>query len=55
MKPSDCTMIDLLAFFSNSALLGYLALKPLSHIRENWELTWDPDEQHYESGALPIC
>jgi len=29
---------DIKGFFDNSGLLDYLVLRPLSHIRENWEL-----------------
>jgi hypothetical protein len=35
------------AFFSNSALLGRLTLRPLSRIRDNWELTCDADSHRY--------
>ncbi|MBI2722483.1 MAG: hypothetical protein HYX39_09935 [Bacteroidetes bacterium] len=34
-------------FFSNSGLLDYLVLRPLSHIELNWELTWDEAENKY--------
>ena len=40
-------MINTKEFFSNSDLLDYLVLKPLSHIKGNWELTWDNDKQEY--------
>lgn len=35
-------------FFANSALLEYFATKPLSHIRANWELTWNKETKCYE-------
>ena len=35
-------------FFANSALLEYFATKPLSHIRANWELTWNKETNCYE-------
>ena len=35
-------------FFRNSALLDYLVLRQLSHIKGNWELIWDDDKQVYE-------
>lgn len=34
-------------FFYNSAFLDIYVLKPLSHIRENWDLSWDPDVKRY--------
>lgn len=39
---------DIKDFFDNSGLLDYLVLRPLSHIRENWELTWDNENEEYE-------
>ena len=35
-------------FFANSALLEYFVTKPLSHIRNNWELTWNEETKCYE-------
>lgn len=35
-------------FFANSALLEYFVTKPLSHIRNNWELTWKEETKCYE-------
>ncbi len=35
-------------FFANSDLLDYMVLRPLSHINESWELTWDRQNQEYE-------
>lgn len=35
-------------FFDNSEFLDYMALRPLSHIRPNWELTWDFDNCKYK-------
>lgn len=34
-------------FFSNSDYLDRLVLRPLSHIKSNWELTWDEDLNKY--------
>ena len=35
-------------FFKLSDFLNYLVLRPLSHIRGNWELTYDIDNDSYE-------
>lgn len=35
-------------FFYNSNILDYLALRPLSHINENWELIWNNEKNKYE-------
>jgi len=35
-------------FFRNSELLDALALRQLSHINGNWELTWDESSDQYE-------
>jgi len=35
-------------FFRDSELLDYMVLRPLDHIRPNWELTWNEDEERYE-------
>ena len=48
MKKPDLSVINTKEFFSNSDLLDYLVLRPLSHIKGNWELTWDGDRQEYE-------
>ena len=34
-------------FFYKSEELDYLALRPLSHIKPNWELRWDHETQNY--------
>lgn len=34
-------------FFSCSDWVDHQVLRPLSHIRGNWELTWDHDSQSY--------
>lgn len=39
---------DIKGFFDNSGLLDYLVLRPLSHIRENWELMQDNVNEEYE-------
>jgi hypothetical protein len=41
-------MVDAKKFFWQSESLDYLALRPLSHIKGNWELTWDSEEGKYE-------
>lgn len=40
-------MIDARAFLKNSETFDRLALMPLSHIRANWELTWDDGLARY--------
>lgn len=35
-------------FFRQSDLLDALALRQLSHINGNWELTWDEESGQYE-------
>lgn len=34
-------------FFQWSDTLDYLVLRPLSHIRSNWETRWDSDKRKY--------
>lgn len=34
-------------FFSDSDYLDHMVLRPLSHIRMNWELTWDRETETY--------
>ncbi len=41
-------MIDTKEFFRQSDLLDRLSLRPLSHIKGNWELSWDGDNEKYE-------
>jgi hypothetical protein len=48
-EKSDSKVINTRLFFSHSALLGHLVLRQLSHIKDNWELTWDEDKYEYES------
>lgn len=36
-------------FFADSAYLDYAALRPLSHVAPNWELTWDSSMGEYEA------
>jgi hypothetical protein len=40
-------MIDANEFFRNSDLLDRLSLRQLSHIKGNWELTWDDINGEY--------
>lgn len=35
-------------FFAWSDWVDHEVLRPLSHIRANWELTWNHDSKHYE-------
>ncbi|WP_433896370.1 hypothetical protein [Sphingobacterium mizutaii] len=35
-------------FFCKSALLDSFVLRPLSHIRSNWDLYWDVDKKRYK-------
>lgn len=35
------------SFFSNSDILDYIVLRPLSHINLSWEIRWDPDKNEY--------
>lgn len=35
------------AFFMQSEFLDHLVLRPLSHIRPNWETTWDDELEAY--------
>ena len=48
-EESDNKVINTRTFLSHSALLGHLVLRQLSHIKDNWELTWAADKQEYES------
>jgi len=48
MVSGRVTLINTKSFFSNSSRLARLVLRPLSHINENWELTWDYEKQEYE-------
>jgi hypothetical protein len=41
-------MIEMKEFFRNSALLDCLVLRQLSHIKGNWELIWDRENEEYE-------
>lgn len=34
-------------FFYNSSFLDMYVLKPLSHIRDTWDLSWDNDTKRY--------
>lgn len=34
-------------FFGVGILLDYETLRPLSHIRSNWDITWDPKDGRY--------
>jgi hypothetical protein len=49
MNQPGSKIIDTKEFFSNSDLLDHLVLRPLSHIKANWEITWDRDKQEYET------
>ena len=41
------TEIERRKFFAWSDLLDHDVLRPLSHIRRNWEVRWDTGEQKY--------
>ncbi len=36
-------------FFAKSDLLDHAVLRPLAHIRPNWEITWDADGERYHT------
>lgn len=40
------------AFFARSDLVDHMVLRPLSHVRPNWELTWEDDAYAEEEGSL---
>lgn len=40
--------MDMISFFSRSEAFDYMVLRPLSHIRGNWELTWDDESKQYK-------
>lgn len=40
-------MIDSISFFAASDSLDYLVLRPLSHIKPNWELSWGGEDELY--------
>jgi len=40
-------MVTVREFFAWSDWVDYKVLRPLSHIRSNWELTWDHAAQKY--------
>ena len=40
--------IDAVEFFGWSDLLDHMVNRELSHIRSNWEMTWDHGEARYE-------
>jgi len=48
MEMSQPTRNDIRKFFAHSNVLDYLVLRPLSHIAQNWEMTWDPVANFYE-------
>ncbi len=48
MKPDRAHSERLKRFFANSALIDHMVLRPLSHIRPNWDLTWDDANFSYE-------
>ena len=47
MSPYESNKAAVRAFFSCSDTLDYLVLRPLSHIRSNWEITWDERSLSY--------
>ena len=42
------TADEIRQFFSNSDVLDYLVLRPLSHITSSWEAKWEPSRSRYE-------
>lgn len=48
MRKREPKMIDARKYFRNSDFLDGLVLRPLSHIKGNWEVTWDGGKQEYE-------
>lgn len=41
------TPLEIREFFAHSEFLDYVVLRPLSHIRGNWESTWDRGSGRY--------
>jgi hypothetical protein len=46
-KVSHVTPDSVAEFFANDELLDYVVLRPLDHIRANWDLIWEGSERHY--------
>ncbi len=47
MKRSNVGNIGPKEFLKNAEILDHFVLRPLDHIRANWELTWDEDAKKY--------
>ena len=47
MDASQVSSEDIISFFHRCGYLDYLVTRPLSHIRPNWELTWDYEKGQY--------
>lgn len=45
-------MVEVSDFFKNSSLLDHMVLRPLSHIKPNWELTWSGNEYEPEEDSF---
>src|SRR5580692_731710 len=49
MSPTTISADDIRQFFAWSDWLDHEVLRPLSHIRSNWEASWDSVNRCYES------
>jgi hypothetical protein len=47
LKMNDITPRDIQAFFAWSDCLDHDVLRPLTHIKANWEIMWDHDKKCY--------
>jgi hypothetical protein len=47
MDASQVKREEVASFFQQCEYLGYLVTRPLSHIRRNWELIWDHENDEY--------
>ena len=47
MDASQVSSQEILSFFHRCEYLDYLVARPLSHIRPNWELIWDHENEKY--------
>jgi hypothetical protein len=46
---TDFSIAETRAFFAQSEVLDYFVLRPLAHIRANWDVSWDASAHRYES------
>jgi len=47
MDASQVSSEEIISFFHRCECLDYLVTRPLSHIRPNWELIWDYENEKY--------